>query len=130
MNEHTGDQGTHGAHGADDGGGFHATLKDYLTGFTLSVVLTAIPFWLVMAKVLPTPGLTILVILSLAIVQIVVHVIYFLHMNTRSESGWSMLALIFTLTLVVIALAGSLWVMYHLNHNMMPMSPQQMRNMP
>jgi len=121
-------------HGADphapDGVGFHATLKDYLTGFVLSVVLTALAFWLVMAKVLPGAGITTLVILTLAVVQIVVHVIYFLHMNARSEGGWSMLALIFTLVLVVIALAGSLWVMYHLNHNMMPASPQQMRNMP
>jgi cytochrome o ubiquinol oxidase operon protein cyoD len=130
MSEHSGDHGTHGDHGAGDGGGFHATLKDYLAGFVLSVILTAIPFWLVMGKVLGSPGITTLLILSLAVVQIVVHVIYFLHMNARSESGWSMLALIFTLTLVVIALAGSLWVMYHLDHNMMPVSPQQMRNMP
>ncbi|HEY9223149.1 MAG TPA: cytochrome o ubiquinol oxidase subunit IV, partial [Variovorax sp.] len=43
--------------------------------------------------------------------------------------GWSMLALVFTLVLVVITLAGSLWVMYHLNHNMMP-SLHDMKNMP
>jgi cytochrome o ubiquinol oxidase operon protein cyoD len=128
---HTDDRGADGAHGPEaDGGGFHATLKDYLTGFVLSVVLTALAFWLVMGKVLAGSGTTTLVILSLAVVQIVVHVIYFLHMNARSEGGWSMLALIFTLVLVVIALAGSLWVMYHLNQNMMPVSPQQMRNMP
>ena len=50
-----------------------------------------------------------------ASVQIVVHMIYFLHMNTKSEGGWTFLALIFTLTLVVITLTGSLWVMYHLD---------------
>jgi cytochrome o ubiquinol oxidase operon protein cyoD len=128
---HTDDRGADGAHAPDPGGGgFHATLKDYLTGFVLSVVLTAVAFWLVMGKVLAGSGITTAVILSLAVVQIVVHVIYFLHMNARSEGGWSMLALIFTLVLVVIALAGSLWVMYHLNQNMMPVSPQQMRNMP
>jgi cytochrome o ubiquinol oxidase subunit IV len=59
-----------------------------------------------------------------------VHMVYFLHMNTKSEHGWSMLALIFTTVLVVIMLAGSLWVMYHLNTNMMPMSPHEMRNAP
>ena len=127
---HTDDHGEDSAHGPEHGSGFHATLKDYLTGFVLSVVLTALAFWLVMGKVLAGSGTTTLVILSLAVVQIVVHVIYFLHMNARSEGGWSMLALIFTLVLVVIALAGSLWVMYHLNQNMMPVSPQQMRNMP
>ena len=41
-------------------------------------------------------------------------------MNTKSEGGWTMLALVFTVVLVVITLAGSLWVMYHLNSNMMP----------
>jgi cytochrome o ubiquinol oxidase operon protein cyoD len=46
--------------------------------------------------------------------------IYFLHMNTRSEGGWTMMAAIFTIIVVVIALSGSLWVMYHLNTNMMP----------
>jgi cytochrome o ubiquinol oxidase operon protein cyoD len=46
--------------------------------------------------------------------------IYFLHMNTKSENGWTLMALIFTVILVVIVLAGSLWVMYHMNVNMMP----------
>ena len=108
----------------------HGSLKSYLTGFILSVILTAIPFWLVMGKVLPSASTTALVVLGLGAVQIVVHMVYFLHMNTRSEGGWSMLALIFTSTLVVITLAGSLWVMFHLNHNMMPPSSHEMRNLP
>jgi cytochrome o ubiquinol oxidase operon protein cyoD len=58
--------------------------------------------------------------MAFAVVQIVVHMVFFLHMNGRSEGGWTMLALIFTIILVVIALTGSLWVMYHLNTNMMP----------
>ena len=61
-----------------------------------------------------------IVILAFALVQIVVHMVYFLHMNFHSEGGWNMLALIFTLILVFITLAGSLWVMYNLNVNMMP----------
>jgi cytochrome o ubiquinol oxidase operon protein cyoD len=60
------------------------------------------------------------IILSLAAVQIVVHMIYFLHMNAKSEGGWNMLALVFTIVLVVITLSGSIWIMYHLNSNMMP----------
>ena len=116
---------------SDDHLGYHATVKGYLTGFFLSVVLTAIPFWLVMGKVLPTSGTTALVVLGFAMVQIVVHMVYFLHMNTRVESGWSMLALLFTAVLVLIMLSGSIWVMYHLNTNMMPVHDMtQMRNMP
>ena len=58
--------------------------------------------------------------MGLAFVQIVVHMIYFLHMNTKSEGGWTMMALVFTAVLVVITLSGSIWVMYHMNTNMMP----------
>ena len=50
--------------------------------------------------------------MALAAVQIVVHMIYFLHMNTKSEGGWTIMALSFTLTIVVITLAGSIWIMY------------------
>lgn len=119
-------------HGHDDhdhDGGSHGSLKDYTIGFLLSVVLTAIPFWLVMEKKLPS-GTTAMVILAFAAVQIVVHMVYFLHMNTKSEGGWNMLSLIFTVVLVVITLSGSIWVMFHLNHNMMPASAHEMRNMP
>ncbi len=120
----------HEAHDDDHDEGGHGTLRDYTIGFLLSAVLTAIPFWLVMSGGVGSSGMTALVILAFAAVQIVVQMVYFLHMNTKSEQGWSILALIFTLVLVVIMLAGSLWVMYHLNTNMMPMSPHDMRNMP
>jgi len=85
----------------------------------------------VMSGGLHTSGMTALVVLAFAAVQIVVHMIYFLHMNSKSEGGWTLLALIFTIVLVVITLSGSIWVMYHLDHNMMPsMMEQQMKNMP
>lgn len=105
----------HDGHGAP-----HGSLRGYVTGFVLSVILTAIPFWLVMNDVLDNSVLTAIVIMAFAAVQIVVHMIYFLHMSSRAEGGWSMMALIFTIIIVVIALSGSLWVMYHLNTNMMP----------
>lgn len=128
---HPGDHGHgHDAHhdGHGDDAGYHATVKGYVIGFLLSVVLTAIPFWLVMGEVLPSSTATALVIMGFAAVQIVVHMIYFLHMNTRIEGGWSMLALLFTVVIIVIMLAGSIWVMYHLNTNMMPV--HDMSNMP
>jgi cytochrome o ubiquinol oxidase operon protein cyoD len=107
----------------------HISLGGYLTGFVLSVILTAIPFWLVMGKVFDKSGTTAMVLLALGAVQIVVHMVYFLHLNARSEGGWNMLALIFTLVLVVIALTGTLWVMFHLNSNMMP-GMQTTKNLP
>lgn len=108
----------------------HGTFRGYVTGFVLSVILTAIPFWLVMGNVIEDRGLMVFLIMGLGVVQIFVHMIYFLHMNTRSEGGWTILALIFTVVIVLITLIGSIWVMYHLNVNMMPMSVHDMRNMP
>jgi cytochrome o ubiquinol oxidase subunit IV len=108
----------------------HGSLREYLIGFFLSVVLTAIPFWLVMGHVLPSKAATIAIVLVFAVVQMLVHMVYFLHLNTRSEGGWNMLALIFTLVLVIITLSGSLWVMFHMNHNMMPPAEHEMRVAP
>jgi cytochrome o ubiquinol oxidase operon protein cyoD len=117
----------HDQHGADLP---HFVRKDYVVGFLLAAVLTAIPFWLVMGQPLPSPALTAMIVMGLAAVQVVAHMVYFLHMNSRAEGGWTLLALMFTVLLVGIVLSGSIWVMYHLDHNMMPMSPQDMRQMP
>lgn len=108
----------------------HSTLKGYITGFVLSVILTAIPFLLVMGKVFDKSNVTAMVILGLAAIQIIVHMVYFLHMDSKSEGGWNMLAMIFTIVLVVILLSGSIWVLYHLNTNMMPGAMPNMREMP
>jgi cytochrome o ubiquinol oxidase operon protein cyoD len=101
----------------------HGSRRGYLIGFVLSAVLTAVPFWLVMTGVLADVQATVLAIMALAFVQIVVHTIFFLHVNTRSEGGWTLMALIFAAVMVAIVISGSLWIMYHLNSNMMPMAP-------
>jgi len=111
-------------------GAMHFSLRGYVTGFLLSVVLTAIPFWLVMAQVVPSSTTTALVVLGFAVVQILVHMVFFLHLDAKSEGGWNMLSTIFTVVIVAIMLAGSLWVMHHMNANMMPMSPHEVRNLP
>ena len=108
------------SHGHGHDAPAHVTRRSYLTGFALSVVLTAVPFWLVMTGAIANNQVTALVIMAFAAIQVIVHMIYFLHLNTRSEGGWNMMALIFTVVLVVITLVGSLWVMYHMNVNMMP----------
>jgi cytochrome o ubiquinol oxidase operon protein cyoD len=121
---------THHGHSPHGHEAAHGSFKSYMIGFVLSVILTAIPFWLVMGGVFDSKLATAVMVMGLGVVQIVVHMIYFLHMNTRSEGGWTMMALIFTIVIVGITLAGSLWVMHHLNANMMPMSPEMMKNMP
>ena len=111
-------------HDAHDGAPpVHFSLRGYAIGFLLSVVLTAIPFWLVMAKVLPSATVTGIVLVAFAVAQILVHMVYFLHMNGKVEGGWTMLSTIFTVVFVAIAIAGTLWVMFHMNANMMPEHP-------
>jgi len=124
-----GGDGHHHEHHDDDDVGYHATVKGYLVGFMLSVVLTAIPFWLVMAKVLPTT-LTSIIILAFAALQMIVHIVYFLHLDRRSQGGWNLLALVFTAIVLFILLSGTIWVMLHMNENMMPVDPQMLRTMP
>ena len=114
------------AHGDTHG---HGSRRGYLIGFGLSVILTAIPFWLVMTGVLADTQATAIAIILLAFVQIVVHTLCFLHVNTRAEGGWTLMALMFTVVMVAIVISGSLWIMYHLNSNMMPMQPGQMPGM-
>ena len=122
------DHGAHSAHGGATAG--HGTRKDYLIGFGLAAVLTAIPFWLVMGHVISGAEAG-LVVMALAAVQVVVHMVYFLHMNSRSEGGWNLVALLFTVLMVGIVISGSLWVMHHLDVNMMPsMTPDQARQAP
>ena len=107
----------HDDHGHDD---LHVSMGDYVKGFILAVVLTAIPFYLVMNNVIQDRSLAVLVLGGFAIVQIVVHMVYFLHMNGKIQGGWTMLSTIFTVVFVAIAIAGTLWVMFHMNTNMMP----------
>ena len=97
----------------------HGTVKSYVIGFVLSVILTAIPFGLVMTHMLPVATL-VPVIVAVGIVQILVHLYFFLHMNTSSSQMWNNAAFVFTVLIVGIVVIGSLWVMYHLNANMMP----------
>ncbi|AQR75227.1 cytochrome o ubiquinol oxidase subunit IV [Sphingomonas sp. LM7] len=111
------------AHGHAQAHG-HLSRRGYLIGFLLSVVLTAVPFWLVMTGVLQDAQTTAILIVAFAVVQIIVHTVCFLHVNTQSEGGWTLMAYAFTAVVVLIVIAGSLWIMYHLNTNMMPMTAE------
>ena len=100
------------------GGSSHGSLKSYLTGFILSIILTVIPFAMVMSDT-ASHSLILGTVIASAIIQIVVHLVYFLHMNTSSEERWNLVALLFTAVIIFIVVVGSLWIMYNLNLNMM-----------
>ena len=109
---HAAAHGAHGTHGAA-----HGTQKQYIIGFLLATLLTAIPFALVMGH--STAGAPAL-IAGFAVAQILVHVVYFLHVNRSEGQRLNLMALIYTAIVVVIILGGSIWIMNHLYLNMMP----------
>jgi len=106
-------------HGED--GSFAARIRGYLIGFALSVVLTVASFSIVGTKLIWAPGIPV-ALAVLAVAQMGVHLVFFLHINTGPDSTNNVLALAFGILIVAMVVAGSLWIMYHLNSNMMPMN--------
>ena len=102
----------------DSTGASRGSLTSYLTGFVLSLILTAIPFALVMSGAWSS-GAALAGIFGAGIVQILVHLHYFLHLDTSSTARWNVLALIFTLLIMVLFVGGTLWIMSNLNYRMM-----------
>lgn len=100
------------------GGASHGSLKSYMIGFILSVILTVIPFAMVMSDS-ASHSLIVGTVVASAVIQIVVHLVFFLHMNTSSEDRWNLVAFLFTVVIIFIVVVGSLWIMYNLNVNMM-----------
>ncbi len=95
-----------------------AAEKGYITGFIASLILTVIPFVLAGVEVLPK-GATVALFFICAIAQVLVHFSYFLHMEVKTEQGkWNFLSLVFSAIVVLIVIAGSIWIMWNLNINM------------
>lgn len=114
--EHSNVSAGHGTHAA--GGASHGSVKSYVIGFVLAVILTVIPFKMVMDGS-AAPSTILVVILALAVVQILVHMVYFLHLDRSSEQRWNVIVLAFTALILLIVVAGSLWIMHNMNVNMM-----------
>ncbi len=100
-------------------GAAHGTWKTYSLGFVLSIVLTVIPFVLVMTSAMSRNAI-IATILIFAVVQIIVHLVFFLHLNGSSEQRWNVIAFAYTVLVLAILVGASVWIMYHLDYNMMP----------
>ena len=105
----------HAAHAADTHG---SGLKSYLIGFVMAVVLTVIPFAMVMSGAF-SKGVTVIVIAVLAAVQMLVHIVYFLHMDRSPEQRSNVQVGLFSILIIGIVIVGSLWVMHNLNINML-----------
>ena len=100
-------------------------IASYAIGLALSVALTAASFWMLQTQLVWRPAIPV-ALLALAVAQIGVHLVFFLHITTAPDNTNNILALAFGILIVLLVVAGSLWIMDHLNHNMLPMD-QAMR---
>ena len=100
----------------------NATITTYQIGFVLSIVLTLVAFFVVLRPGFfrMGSGAVVATILALAVVQLVVQMFFFLHIGSESGPRWNLAVFISTISIVLIIIAGSLWIMGHLNYNMMP----------
>jgi cytochrome o ubiquinol oxidase subunit IV len=96
-------------------------LLGYLVGLGLAVLLTATPFFIAGTDLVWQPSIPVAIVV-LAIAQMGVHLVFFLHITTGPDNANNVLALAFGLLIVFLVIGGSLWIMANLNQNMLPMN--------
>lgn len=94
-------------------------LKSYIWGFTLSVLLTLTAFFVVDQHLFLGDALF-YTVLGLGAVQTVIQLLLFLHLGDEPKPKWNLLTFCFMLTVLIVIVFGSLWIMYSLNYQMMP----------
>lgn len=104
------------------------TLRSYITGFALSVILTLCTFggvWLhtYTHHSFPTHPELMAIFVGLALLQLVVQLVYFLHIGSKHGAHWRVAVLGFAVFVVVVVVGGTLWIMSNLQYNAMNMSP-------
>ena len=95
-------------------------IKGYAIGLALSILLTVASFYVLGTRLIWAPAIPVALVV-LAIAQIGVHLVFFLHITTAPDNTNNVLALAFGVLIVALIIAGSLWIMAHLDHNMLPM---------
>jgi cytochrome o ubiquinol oxidase operon protein cyoD len=98
----------------------HGSYRSNTTGFVISLLLTLASFGMVMSGAFPT-SVTLTVIVALAVLQIIAQMHFFLHLDSSPSQRWNVMALIYTLIIIVFLVAGTLWIMYNTGIRMMPM---------
>jgi cytochrome o ubiquinol oxidase subunit IV len=108
------------APGEESDGGIGNRVLGYVVGLGMAVLLTATSFFVAGTDLVWQPSIPIAIIV-LAIAQMGVHVVFFLHITTGPDNTNNVMALAFGILIVVLVIGGSLWIMANLNHNMLPM---------
>jgi cytochrome o ubiquinol oxidase operon protein cyoD len=91
----------------------------YVIGLGLALLLTAVSFWVASTSVLWGPGVAVGLVV-LAIAQMGVHLVFFLHITSGPDNTNNVLALAFGVLIVFLVMIGTIWIMAHMNANMMP----------
>ena len=94
-------------------------LYSYLIGFILSIILTIIPYLIVSKHLITNNHTTVLLVVLFAIIQLVVQLLFFLHLSAKPEQKWNLFSFIFTVIVLLILVSGTLWIMWSMNYNMM-----------
>ena len=97
-------------------------VASYVIGLFLALVFTATSFWVASTPVLWGPGIGV-GLAVLAIAQMGIHLVFFLHLTSGPDNTNNVLALAFGVLVVFLIMAGTLWIMANLNGNMMPPDP-------
>ena len=103
-------------------------VRNYVIGLGFATVLTIASFWAAATHLIWGPAVPV-AILVLAIAQMGVHLVFFLHITTGPDNTNNVLALAFGVLVVFLLVGGSVWIMTHLNQNMMPMPMDQLMRM-
>ncbi len=97
-----------------------AGIGSLLIGLGLATLLTIVSFFIARTTLVWQPSIPV-ALAVLAIAQMGVHLVFFLHITTGPDNTNNVLALAFGVLIVFLVITGSLWIMAHLNANMMPM---------
>ena len=108
-----------------DGSGVAQGVRGYLTGLGLAILLTAASFFCVGGHFIYGPAIPVALVV-LAIAQMGVHLVFFLHITTGPDNTNNVLALAFGILIVFLVVVGSIWIMYHLTQNLMSMAGMKM----
>ena len=110
--------------------GIREGVRSYVLGLAIAIALTIASFWVARTHIIYGPGVPVALV-ALAVAQMGIHLVFFLHITTAPDNTNNVLALALGVLIVFVLVFGTVWVMAHMNHNMMPtmhtpmaMSPQ------
>ncbi len=105
---------------SEDREGIREGVRSYVLGLALAIALTIASFWVARTHIIYGPSVPVALVV-LAVAQMGIHLVFFLHITTAPDNTNNVLALALGILIVFVLVFGTVWVMAHMNHNMMSM---------